>query len=196
MKRHVTRLLPLVAALALAGCASVPRNTANSCAIFAQRDGLWTDWRGDAQRASAESGVPVSVLMATIQAESNFDAHARPPRRWFLGFIPVGRISSAYGFAQALDGTWTEYQTRTGRYGDRRNNFADAIRFIGWYHAESARRLGIAKDDAYRLYLAYHSGHVGYEKGVWRGRAEALRGAKRAQDMARRYAAQLRQCRG
>ncbi len=196
MKRHVTRLLPLVAALALAGCASVPRNTANSCAIFAQRDGLWTDWRGDAQRASGRIRRARRRLDGDHSGRVDFDAHARPPRRWFLGFIPVGRISSAYGFAQALDGTWTEYQTRTGRYGDRRNNFADAIRFIGWYHAESARRLGIAKDDAYRLYLAYHSGHVGYEKGVWRGRAEALRGAKRAQDMARRYAAQLRQCRG
>ncbi|WP_062111609.1 transglycosylase SLT domain-containing protein [Aureimonas sp. AU40] len=196
MSHHAKRLLPLLVALGLlSGCASIPRNTANTCAIFEERSGLLTDWRRDAERASTEFGVPVSVLMATIQAESNFEAGARPPRRWYLGFIPGKRISTAYGYAQALDGTWTEYQKRTGRYGDRRNDFADAIRFIAWYHADSNRRLGIAKTDAYRLYLAYHSGHAGYGRGVWRERAEAMRGAKRAQAMERRYAAQLRTCR-
>ncbi|WP_427026534.1 transglycosylase SLT domain-containing protein (plasmid) [Aureimonas ureilytica] len=195
MSDHAKRLLPLLAVLALSGCASIPRNTANTCAIFAERSGFVTNWRRDAERASAEFGVPVSVLMATIQAESNFEARARPPRRWILGFIPGPRISTAYGYAQVLDGTWEDYQRKTGRYSDRRYDFADAIRFIGWYHANSARILGISKSDAYRLYLAYHSGHAGYGRGVWRDRPEALRGAKRAQTMASRYAAQLQRCR-
>ena len=194
MTRSVHRLLPLVAVLALSGCASAPKNTANTCAIFEQREGLFTNWRRDAERVSAEFGVPVPVLMATIQAESNFDPKARPPRRWFLGFIPGKRASSAYGFAQALDGTWAEYQRRTGRYAARRDKFADAVHFIGWYHANSHRRAGIDRTDAYSLYLAYHSGHAGYEREVWRNRPEALRGARRARDMAARYAAQLKRC--
>lgn len=186
--------LALLAVLALAGCASAPRNTGNTCAIFEQRSGLVTNWRRDAERVSAEFGVPVPVLMATIQAESNFDPRARPPRRWILGFIPGKRISTAYGFSQALDGTWAEYQRRTGRTGARRDRFADAVHFIGWYHADSHRRLGIGRDDAYRLYLAYHSGHAGFERRVWEDRPEALRGARRAATMAKRYAAQLPRC--
>jgi hypothetical protein len=188
------RLLPILAVLALAGCASAPKNTGNSCAIFEQRDGLFTDWRRDAERVSAEFGVPVSVLMATIQAESNFDPRARPPRRWILGIFPGKRPSTAFGFAQALDGTWDEYRRRTGRALARRDRFADAVHFIGWYHASTARRTGVARTDAYRLYLAYHSGHAGYERGVWRNRPEALRGAERASKMAARYAAQLKRC--
>ncbi|WP_152046271.1 transglycosylase SLT domain-containing protein [Aureimonas psammosilenae] len=193
MTGHATRLFALLAILTLGACASPPKNTGNSCAIFEQRSGLFTDWRGDAERVSAEFGVPVSVLMATIQAESNFKPNARPPRTWFL-FIPTGRISSAYGYAQALDGTWDEYRRRTGRSFARRDNFADAIHFIGWYHADTSRRLGISRSDAARLYLAYHSGHAGYEREVWRKRPEALRGARRAATMAARYEAQLRRC--
>ena len=30
--------------------------------------------------------------------------------RYFLGIIPLGRESSAFGYAQALDGTWTDYK--------------------------------------------------------------------------------------
>jgi hypothetical protein len=194
MTRPATRLLPVLAVLLLAGCATPPRSTGNTCAIFEQKNGLLTNWRRDAERASVEYGVPVPVLMATIQAESNFDGKARPPRRWILGFIPGKRASTAFGYAQALDGTWDEYQRRTGRHGARRHDFADAIRFIGWYHADSSRRLGVAKSDAYRLYLAYHSGHAGYERGAWRDRPEALRGAERAADMAKRYTAQMQRC--
>ncbi len=190
--------LPAIAALAaatlLAGCASPPRQTANTCAIFEQRSGLLTNWRRDAEKASAEFGVPVPVLMATIQAESNFEARARPPRRWILGFIPGKRASTAYGYSQALDGTWDDYRRRTGRGWARRDNFADAIHFVGWYHANSHRRNGIARNDTYRLYLAYYVGQTGYQRGAWRGDATAQRGAKRASDMAARYAAQLRRC--
>lgn len=188
------RLLAILAVLVLAGCASAPKHTTNTCAIFEQKSGLWVNWRQDAERASAEYGIPVAVLMATVQAESNFEGRARPPRRWILGFIPAGRISTAYGYAQVLDGTWEEYRRRTGRYSARRNDFGDAIRFIGWYHATSGRRNGIAPTDAYRLYLAYHSGHAGYERGVWKSRPAALRGARRAADMAKRYAVQLPRC--
>jgi hypothetical protein len=39
------------------------------------------------------------VQMAIMKQESAFVADARPPRDWFLGFIPLGRPSSAYGLA-------------------------------------------------------------------------------------------------
>ena len=36
--------------------------------------------------------------------------------------------------------------------------------FIGWYNDQSQRRNGIAKTDAYNLYLAYHEGQGGFSK--------------------------------
>ncbi|MBO3761934.1 transglycosylase SLT domain-containing protein [Ciceribacter sp. L1K22] len=180
--------------LSVAGCASPPKQTRNACAIFEQRDGLFNNWRRAAEKTEREYGVPVPILMATIYTESGFRHNAKPPRKKLLGFIPWKRASTAYGYSQALDGTWDSYQKQTGRWGARRTNFADAVQFIGWYHQQSHIKNGIAYNDPYNLYLAYHSGHVGYSRGAYRGRPEALRGAKRFTDITYTYARQLRDC--
>ncbi|MGU3576272.1 transglycosylase SLT domain-containing protein [Brucellaceae bacterium C25G] len=188
------RILCLVALLILAGCASAPKQVSNACAIFDQRDGWIENWHNAALKTSREFGVPVPVLMATIYTESSFRPYARPPRTKLLGFIPWKRQSTAYGFSQALNGTWDRYRKETGRSGASRSNFNDAIHFIGWYHYQSYKTNGIARNDAYHLYLAYHSGHGGYSRGVWRNRPVATNGAKRTADMAKRYEVQLRGC--
>lgn len=190
------RVLFLVALVILGGCATAPRQVNNVCAVFDQRDGWLDNWQTAAFRTSRQYGVPVPVLMATIYTESGFRPYARPPRKKILWFIPWKRQSTAYGYAQALDGTWARYQRETGRWRASRSNFADAVQFVGWFHHQSALKNGIAKNDAYNLYLAYHSGHDGYARGVWRRSAVAQNGAKRAQSIANRYAAQLRTCRG
>lgn len=181
-------------AVGLAGCATAPSNTRNACAIFEQKDGLFNNWRRAAEKTEREYGVPVPILMATMYTESGFEQRARPPRRKLLGFIPWKRPSTAYGYSQALDGTWEGYQRSTGRYTARRTNFADAIRFIGWYHQQSHIKNGIDYNDPYNMYLAYHSGHKGYERGAWRARPEATRGAKRFTEITYNYARQLQQC--
>jgi len=140
------------------------------------------------------SSFSVPILMATIYTESNFEPRARPPRTKLFGVIPWKRPSTAYGYSQALDGTWERYQRETGRFAARRTNFGDAIHFVGWYHATSNRTNGIAKTDAYNLYLAYYSGHAGYSRGSWRGNAGVQRAAQRATTMANRYAGQLQGC--
>ncbi|PRX01226.1 UNVERIFIED_ORG: hypothetical protein BCL66_1414 [Martelella mediterranea] len=178
----------------LTGCSTTVSNVGNSCAIFAQKNGFFENWRRDAEKASREYGVPVSVLMATIYVESSFDSHARPPRKKILGFIPGRRASSALGYSQALDGTWSEYKARTGQRGANRTDFGDAIYFIAWYHNQSHIRNGIALNDPYNLYLAYHSGHAGYSRGVWKSRPVAKSAAARAQKMTQIYEAQLRRC--
>lgn len=190
------RVLCLVALMILGGCATAPRQVNNVCAVFDQRDGWINNWQRAASSASREFGVPVPILMATIYTESGFQPYARPPRKKILWIIPWKRASSAYGYSQALDGTWDRYKRETGRWSASRSNFADAVHFIGWYHYQSYRKNGINRSDAYSLYLAYYSGHGGYARGVWRGNATALNGAKRAQTMANRYAAQLRSCGG
>ncbi len=119
-------------------------------------------------RSHRKRGVPVPVLMATLRKESGFQHNAKPPRGLLLGFIPWKRVSSAYGYSQALDGTWAQYQKETGNTSAKRNNFADAVDFVGWYHSKTADLYGIAKDDTYNLYLAYYFGWTGYESGAWK----------------------------
>jgi len=193
IRRFIT-LFAVISLAALASCSTTVSNVGNSCAIFAQKNGIFENWRRDAEKASRDYGVPVSVLMATIYVESSFDSHARPPRKKILGFIPGPRASSALGYSQALDGTWAEYQARAGQRGASRTDFGDAIYFIAWYHYQSHIRNGIALNDPYNLYLAYHSGHSGYSRGVWKNRPVAKSGAARAQKMTQIYEAQLRRC--
>lgn len=181
-----------IALLVLAGCGTAPSRIDNICAIFAQKDGLFNNWAREANTASQRYGVPVPVLMATIYTESGFRAHARPPRTMLLGFIPWTRPSSAYGYAQALDGTWETYKNETGRWGASRSDFGDAIDFVGWYHRKSHDRNGIALTDGYRLYLAYYSGHNGYARGDFSSGTRAA--AERSAGIASRYENQLRAC--
>ena len=94
-------------------------------------------------------------------------ADAKPPRKRVLG-IPLGRSSSAYGYAQATDEAWSDYKKSTGRRFVKRSDFGDAIDFIGWYNHRSNKRLGLRKNDTYNLYLAYYNGHTGYAKGAWK----------------------------
>ncbi len=145
----------------LTACSSMPsppRNALNLCSVFAEK----TEWRKPTLRTEKRWNIPASVLMATMFHESSYRADARPPRRYFLGFIPGPRPSTAYGYAQALDGTWDEYVSRNSRWFANRDDFDDAIDFIGWYHNLSTREIGIRADDAVNLYLAYHEGRTGF----------------------------------
>ncbi|WP_250157192.1 hypothetical protein [Tianweitania aestuarii] len=188
---------PLYACLllaSLAGCASAPHSINNACAIFNQRDGLFNDWHAAAKRAERAHGIPVPILMATLRRESGFQSDARPPRTKLLGFIPWSRQSSAYGYSQALDGTWRQYRQETGRSLARRNNFADAVDFVGWYHSRTVANKGVAPNDAYNLYLAYYLGWSGFDNRGSRSNKAVLRYARDMATTAKRYQAQLASC--
>jgi len=187
-------VLALLVAVSLSGCATAPHHINDACAIFQQRDGWFNNWYASAKRTERTYGVPVPVLMATIRKESGFRPYARPPRRWILGFIPWKRPSSAYGFSQALNGTWNRYKSETGHWGADRNSFADAIDFVGWYHYQSHLQNGIPLNDTYDLYLAYYFGHTGYARGAWKNNAAVQGAAKGAAQMALSYSAQMRVC--
>ena len=87
----------LALCLGLAACGGgsnqAPRNLDNACSILEQRPGYLRAFRATERKW----GVPVSVQMATIYQESKFVSRARPPRRYKLGVIPMGRQSSALG---------------------------------------------------------------------------------------------------
>lgn len=189
---RLRQILPILLFAALAGCASTPTRINNVCAVFAQKDGWIGNWRSAAERTERKYGVPVAILMATVRTESGFKANARPPRTTLFGIIPWKRQSSAYGYSQALDGTWTEYQVKTGNFSARRTSFGDAIDFVGWYHAQSSDRLGIERTDAYRLYLAYYSGWSAYQRGQIGGGVQQT--AQKTAQMAASYDSQLAGC--
>ena len=184
----------LLAALTLSGCAGTPTNTDNVCAVFDQRGGWFNNWYKYAKNTEKEYGVPVPVLMATIYKESGFNAKAKPPRTKLLGFIPWKRPSSAYGYPQALDGTWDCYKDATGRRGADRDDFKDAVQFVGWYHYQSYKKNGVARNDTYNLYLNYYAGHGGYARGTWKNNKWMKGAAQRTASMANRYQQQMQGC--
>ena len=153
-------LLTLFFVFSLAACTAVPpKNSDNICATFREKE----DWYEDAKESYEKWGVPIPVQMAIMHQESHFVADAQPPRTWLLGFIPWFRSSTAYGYAQAKDENWDDYLDKAGSWSADRDEFADAADFIGWYSNISHSILGISKDDANNLYLAYHEGHGGYQ---------------------------------
>ncbi len=181
----------LLLSLLLGGCAtSPPSNVDNLCAIFREKDG----WYDDAVDAGKRWNSPVPVMMAIMHQESRFDAKAKPPRRKILGIIPGARPSDSYGYSQALKSTWKSYKRSAGNRGADRDDFADSIDFIGWYNDQSHRRSGISRNDPYRLYLAYHEGHGGYNRGSYRSKAWLQSVARKVEQRANRYNGQLRSC--
>jgi len=182
----------LLGVLLVSGCATTPPSTTdNVCHIFEEKGG----WFKAAEKAEERWGTPIPVTMAFIHQESRFRAKAKPPRRYFLWIIPGPRLSSAYGYPQAKDSTWDWYRSSSGNGWADRDDFADAVDFIGWYNAESRRRNKIRADDAYHLYLAYHEGHGGFERRSFRNK-DWLKGvAKKVSARSLRYSRQLAGCR-
>ena len=177
--------------MATAHRTKMPSDLENICTIFDDR----RDWYKAAKRSEERWGTPVHIQMAIIGQESSFRFNARPPRTKLLGVIPWKRPSNAYGFAQALDGTWRRYQNETDSPDAHRTTFSDAIDFVGWYTNLSNTSVGISKWDPYNQYLAYHEGQTGWRKGSFEQKGWLKRSADRVDNRARRWWAQLESCR-
>lgn len=164
-------------ALSLAvGFSKPPKNTENICRIF-QSNPTWY-WK--AKQTENKWGVPVAVQMAIINQESHFNPEAKAN-------------SSAYGFSQALRKTWASYQRSTGNK-SRRNEFAAATDFIGWYVHMTKSHLGISSKNTYALYLAYHEGLGGYRSHSYVRNPIIMRVAKNVHKKAGIYQMQLLAC--
>ncbi|MEZ5911232.1 MAG: lytic transglycosylase [Paracoccaceae bacterium] len=181
--------------LMLASCGSrnnvPPRNMDDACAIIRERPQYFRAM----QQAERKWGVPVHVQMATIYQESRFVGNARTPYRFALGIIPLGRQSSAYGYSQALDGTWDDYRSETRRRSAKRNRISDATDFMGWYMDNTERKLGVSKADATNQYLAYHEGHNGFARGSHKDKSWLLSVADKVGTRSDMYRQQLQACR-
>ncbi len=174
----------------LYGCATYqPANTHNICDIFNGK----ISWYEEAVDANKKWGTPIWVIMAIMRHESQFKRDVRPPRRYVLGFIPWGYKSSAYGYAQAKNEVWNEYLQARNRWA-LRDNFGDAIDFIGWYTHHTQRQLNISKWDVYNQYLAYHEGRGGYKRGSFKKKKWLIGVAEKVKRTSQHYQQQLKGC--
>ncbi|GAA6147201.1 transglycosylase SLT domain-containing protein [Pseudooceanicola nitratireducens] len=191
MIRALSAVLILLLVASCGGPKGSPRNLDNACLLLQERKPYARAFR----KVERKWGVPTHVMMAMIHQESKFDGNARTPHRFALGIIPMGRQSSAYGYSQALDGTWDDYRNETRNRGARRNNFDDATDFMGWYMNKTRDKLGIPLSDAMNQYLAYHDGHSGYARGTWKSKAWLVDVSQRVAARAQLYQGQLARCR-
>ncbi|MDC3067583.1 hypothetical protein OA344_02310 [Pseudomonadota bacterium] len=186
------KLFSFMATLSLiTSCASTPpTNQGNICKIFAQEPG----WFNDAKKSENKWGTPISTLMSFVRQESSYRKNAKPPIRW-VAFIPLGRPTSAKGYAQALDPVWKEYKAERGKLLKSRSDMSDALDFIGWYNQKSHNQLGIRLNDPENLYLAYHEGRGGFSRGSYNKKPKLRKIAKKVARTAFQYETQLTKCR-
>ena len=177
--------------LGLSGCAtSPPKRLNNLCHIFDEKP----RWYKSAAKAQQKWGSSIPTMMAIMHQESRFVANAKPPRTRILWVIPGPRKSSSYGYSQAKKSTWKWYQRSTKQFGTDRNNFADAIDFIGWYNTKTNDTNKVKLSDTYHLYLAYHEGHGGFKKRSYNHKAWLKKVAKKVSNLASSYTQQLAGC--
>lgn len=191
MSRTLRTLILLLLVSACGSNYSAPRNLDDACSIVTQRP----KYLRAMQRAERRWGVPVHVQMAIIYQESKFIGDNRTPIQYVAGVLPMGRQSSAYGYAQALDATWEEYQREEGGRGARRDDIRDATDFMGWYMTETAEMIGIPLHDARNQYLAYHEGRTGYSRGTYKSKSWLVRIADEVAARSETYRVQLESCR-
>ncbi len=178
----------------LSGClgfSNSPKQYSDVCAMLDDN----ISWYKDLKYVEQLYGVDMSSILAIIKQESSFKANAKPPRKQLFDTIPLGRVSSSYGYSQAKDETWEWYQQQTGNTSHKRNNFADSAEFIAWYMTRTKDINGVSLTDMDNQYLAYHEGHTGYKKKTYQTKGWLLGVAKKVSTTAANYQANLKTCR-
>ena len=192
MRNISKNALAILGYVLLSGCiSSQPTDIDNICSMFKEK----RNWYSSAQSAEKRWGIPIAVNMAVIYQESSFKARARPDRSKILWVLPGRRLSSAYGYAQALDSTWDDYIKFSGNKNASRKNFNDAIDFVGWYNSNSRRINNIDYYDARNFYLAYHEGNSGFARQSYRDKKWLINAADRVQRNSEIFSSQLESCR-
>jgi hypothetical protein len=177
--------------LTTSGCATAPpANPNNICKIFTDN----RDWYEAALDTREKWGTPVQVPMAIMYQESSFKHNAAPPMRYFLWIIPIGRASDAFGYSQAKTPAWKEYVDETGNWFASRDDFDDAIDFMGWYINKTSKINKVSKWNAYAQYLNYHEGQGGYRRKTYLKKPWLIRIAKKVDRRAKMYGRQYWGC--
>ncbi|MDC0044142.1 lytic transglycosylase [Candidatus Pelagibacter sp.] len=172
----------------ISSCSSIPKNTSNSCAIFSERY-LWYKY---AKKTEEKWGTPIYIQLAIIKMESDFDWLAKPQRTKIFKVIPYKRLSSSFGYSQAVKGTWEQYKRETGNKLATRIRFKDSVDFIGWYTNKSESILKISKKNAFKQYLAYHEGWGNYKN--YKTNQKVISLANKVKIQSDKYQLQLKKC--
>ena len=90
--------LLLIIFLFITACSSIPKNTSDGCSIFSER----YLWYKHAKKTEIRWGTPISLQLAIIKMESDFDWLAKPPRHKLFKIIPYKRPSSSLCYSQAV----------------------------------------------------------------------------------------------
>tara|TARA_B000000437_G_scaffold140994_1_gene102516 strand:+ start:1072 stop:1674 length:603 start_codon:yes stop_codon:yes gene_type:complete len=174
--------------ISLLSCSSIPKNTSDSCSIFDEK----YFWYKHTKKVEKKWGTPIYIQLAIIKMESDFDWLAKPGRTKIFKVIPYKRLSSSFGYSQAIKGTWEQYKKETGNKLASRVRFKDSVDFIGWYTNKSETILKISKKDAFRQYLAYHEGWGNYK--YYKKNKKVIKLAKKVEKQSNIYKNQLNKC--
>jgi hypothetical protein len=188
------RVLIVFLLILLSGCTSLfiesnsTSHPSNACNILKENN----DWLNATKQTYKKWSIPASIQLSFIKTESSFIFNARPIKR--EGFFFDDYYSSAFGFSQALDGTWLEYKQSTSNYNAKRTSFSDSVDFIGWYLNNVSKQSRIKKHDIYNLYLAYHEGISGWKRGSYKKKKWLVAKAKKIKSNTLLFSKQLRNC--
>ena len=174
--------------ISLLSCSSIPKNTSDSCSIFDEK----YFWYKHTKKVEKKWGTPIYIQLAIIKMESDFDWLAKPGRTKIFKVIPYKRLSSSFGYSQAIKGTWEQYKKETGNKLATRARFKDSVDFIGWYTSKSETILKISKQDAFKQYLAYHEGWGNFKH--YKKNKKVIGLAKKVEKQSNIYKKQLLSC--
>ena len=189
-------ILLMVTPFILSGCSifnfesKTTSNHNDACKMMKENP----DWFESVSDSYKKWGTPMSVQLAFVRQESSFRHDAKPIRKnkWYEW--GENYHSSAVGYSQALDGTWRDYEKRTGQSNMDRNSFRDSTDFIGWYNQQSRKQLRLSRTDAYSLYIAYHEGWGGYRRGSYKNKEFLKSAGWKVNKWSHTYSKQLNNC--
>jgi hypothetical protein len=184
-KKIIFSLMMALTALVISSCSDSAKvdDSMGVCEILTQNP----SWSKALKTARDTYKLPPAFAMAIIYQESKFKAEAK------------SKGSSAYGYAQAIDGIWKHFQ-KDVKSNAKRNNFNDSVQFIGWYMAQLAKNSKLKMTDSYNLHMAYMLGTTGfkrYKAGTFKNKAKIIEDKKIAQkvkDFTSHYQAQFNKC--
>lgn len=120
----------------------------------------WLDINGfRAHRAySQQTHVMPWEVLAIMDQESSFNPYAMADRRPWLKRMVSKKKISAYGYAQATDATWKDFNQKAAKTVVSRSNYLDSVAFIYWLVQRNRRLQSSAQISTYQDYLNYYNG--------------------------------------
>ena len=183
-------LIYLIIFFFAASCGSVPKYPLNACKIFGER----YLWYKHIKKSSKIYGAPVHIILAFVNKESGFNRWAKPKRTRLFKVVPYKRLSSSFGYSQAVKKTWELYKTESDNPLALRTRFKDSVMFIGWYISKTNKINKIPLSDSYRQYLNFYLGCGNYAKKTYKTDKKAIIFAKSVEKQSKIYKSQLKEC--